>query len=106
MSYPTELMPTAIGVQSYALPARPEAIPAEAWEAVGARLLEAQLIASPPMRIIGAFDALKDHIDVLDYDGLDVVASCAHQMVLYQFGSRVAEALAVRDAAIARINGR
>ena len=90
-NYPTELMPTAIGVQSYGTP--PEA-------AEGA-FAAAQLKVLPVDRIIGAFDALKDHIDVLDADGLDVLASCAQQIVLNGFHGRGVEALAVRDAAIA-----
>lgn len=101
MTYPTELMPTALGIQAYTLPAIPDGVSEEVWNEVGARLLNAQLVVSPAMRIVDAFDALKDHVDKLDADGLAVLASCAHQMLISQFGSRVTEALAVRDAAIA-----
>lgn len=91
MSYPTELMPTANGVQSYTT------APTEAAEAFGV----AQLQASPVDRIVGAFDALKDHVDDLDAAGLAVLASCAQQIVLNGFHGKGAEALTIRDAAIA-----
>lgn len=90
-TYPTELMPTAIGVQSYGTP------PEDAADAFAA----AQLKASPVDRIVCAFDALKDHVATLDADGLDVLASCAQQIVLNSFHGKGVEALAVRDAAIA-----
>ena len=48
-SYPTELLPTANGVQSYTTP------PEDAATAFTA----AQLKASPVDRIVGAFDALR-----------------------------------------------
>lgn len=90
-TYPTDLMPTALGVQSYTTP--PEAA-AEAF-------FYWQMKPSPADRIVGAFDALKDHVETLDAPGLVVLASCAHQIVLYGFQGRAAEALTVRDAAIA-----
>lgn len=91
MPYPTELMPTANGVQSYTT----------APEAAADALAAAQLKASPVERIVGAYDALKDHVATLDADGLDVLASCAQQIVLNGFHGKGAEALSVRDAAIA-----
>lgn len=92
-SYPTELIPTANGVTSYTT------APEEAAEALAA----AQLRLSPVDKIVGAFDALAPHVDVLDEDGLAVLASCAEQIVLNGFHGKAAEALAARDAAIARM---
>lgn len=89
--FPTELIPTANGVQSYMTP--PEAA-AEAFAA-------AQAQVSPVVRIVGAFDALRGHVEALDAEGLAVLASCAQQIVLNGFHGKGAEALAVRDAAIA-----
>lgn len=91
MSYPTELIPTANGVQSYTTP--PEDV-ADAYQA-------ASMKASPVDRIVGAFDALKDQIEALDAEGLAVLASCAQQIVINGFHGKGAEALTVRDAAIA-----
>jgi len=91
MSYPTELIPTANGVQSYTTP--PEDV-AAAYEA-------ASLKVSPVDRIVGAFDALQDQIEALDAEGLAVLASCAEQIVINGFHGKGAEALAIRDAAIA-----
>lgn len=91
MSYPTELIPTANGVMSYTTP------PEEAAEAFAA----AQLRASPVDKIVGAFDALQGHVEALDAEGLAVLASCAQQIVLNGFHGKGAEALAIRDAAIA-----
>lgn len=89
--YPTELIPTANGVMSYATP------PDDAAEAFAA----AQLRASPVDKIVGAFDALQGHVAALDAEGLAVLASCAQQIVLNGFHGKGAEALAIRDAAIA-----
>jgi hypothetical protein len=93
-SYPTELLPTANGVQSYTTP------PEDAATAFTA----AQLKASPVDRIVGAFDALRPHVEALDADGLAVLASCAEQIVLNGFHGKGAEALTVRDAAIAAMS--
>ena len=90
-AYPTELMPTADGVLAYMTP------PAEAAEAFAA----AQVHLSPVVRIVGAFDALRGHVEALDVEGLAVLASCAQQIALNGFHGKGAEALAVRDAAIA-----
>lgn len=92
-AYPTDLIPTANGVTSYTTP------PAGA----AAALAEAQAKASPVDRIVGAFDALKAHVADLDEDGLAVLASCAEQIVLNGFHGKGAEALPVRDAAIAAL---
>lgn len=89
--YPTELMPTAEGVQAYTTP------PEEAAEAFA--YAQAQL--SPVVRIVGAFDALRGHVEALDAEGLAVLASCAQQIALNGFHGKGVEALAVRDAAIA-----
>lgn len=91
MTYPTELIPTANGVQSYTTP------PTEAADAFAA----AQMKASPVDRIVGAFDALREHVEALDAEGLAVLASCAQQIVINGFHGKGAEALTVRDAAIA-----
>ena len=90
MSYPTELIPTANGVLSYATP------PEEAAEAFFAAVAK----ASPVDRIVTAFDALKGHVALLDGDGLAVLVSCAEQIMLNGFHAKGAEALTVRDAAI------
>lgn len=89
--YPKDLVPTANGATAYATP--PEAA-AEAYAAVYAK-------ASPVDRIVTAFDALKNHVEALDAEGLAVLASCAQQIVLNGFHQKGEEALAVRDAAIA-----
>lgn len=91
MSYPTDLIPTANGVTSYATP------PEEAADAFA----EAQTKVSPVDKIVAAFDALKGHVAALDAEGLAVLASCAQQIVLNGFHQKGAEALTVRDAAIA-----
>lgn len=90
-AYPTDLIPTANGVQSYTTP------PEDAAEA----FFSAQLKASPVDRIVGAFDALRGHVEALDAEGLAVLASCAQQIVLNGFHGKGEEALAVRDSAIA-----
>lgn len=90
-SYPTDLIPTANGVTSYTTPP----------EAAETALAEAQTKASPVDKIVYAFDALKAHVGDLDADGLNVLASCAEQIVLNAFHGKGVEALAVRDAAIA-----
>lgn len=90
-AYPTELMPTANGVLSYSTP------PEDAAEAFAA----AQAKSSPVDRIVGAFDALKGHVEALDAEGLAVLASCAQQITLNGFHGKGEEALSIRDAAIA-----
>jgi hypothetical protein len=92
-AYPAELIPTANGVQSYMNP------PEDAAEAFAA----AQLKVSPVDRIVGAFNALRPHVAALDAEGLAVLASCAQQIVLNGFHGMGAEALTVRDAAIAEM---
>jgi hypothetical protein len=94
MTYPTELIPTANGVTSYVT----------APEAAATAFAAAQAKASPVDKIVFAFDVLKDHIGELDADGLDVLASCAEQIVLNGFHGKGAEALPVRDAAIAAMS--
>ena len=89
--YPTELIPTANGVMSYAT------APEDAAEAFAA----AQLRPSPVDKIVGAFDALKGHVEALDAEGLAVLASCAQQIVLNGFHGKGVEALAARDSALA-----
>ena len=89
--YPTDLIPTANGVTSYATP------PAPAADA----FLAAQLRPSPVDKIVGAFDALRPHVATLDADGLAVLASCAQQIVLNGFHGKGVEALAARDSALA-----
>lgn len=89
--YPTELIPTANGVLSYATP------PEEAAEAFFAAVGR----PSPVDKIVVAFDALKGHIEALDAKGLAVLASCAEQIVINGFHGKGAEALTVRDQAIA-----
>lgn len=101
MSYPKDMIPAASAAQSYVLPARPEAVPVEAWETVAARLAAAQAHPSPVVRIVETFDVLKARLADLDAAGVAVVAACAEQIVLNQFHGKAAEALPVRDAAIA-----
>lgn len=93
-AYPTDLIPTANGVTSYAT------APEDAAEAFAA----AQLRPSPVDKIVGAFDALKDHAAALDSKGLAVLASCAEQIVINGFHGKGAEALGVRDAARSRLS--
>lgn len=92
-TYPTELVPTANGIQAYMTP------PAEAADA----LAYAQSQPSPVMQIVLAFGALREHVAALDPDGLVVLASCAEVLVLKNFSNLAAEALPVRDAAIAQM---
>jgi len=92
--YPKELMPTADGASAYGTP--PEAA-AAAYAAVYAK-------ASPVDRIVTAFDALKGHVEALDAEGLAVLASCAEQIVINGFHQKGAEALTVRDAAVAAMD--
>lgn len=93
MPYPTELIPTANLVQSYM------GAPSEAADAFAL----AQTRASPVDRIVGAFDALKAHIEILDGGGLEVLAATAEQIVVNGFHGKSAEALPIRDAAIAAL---
>lgn len=90
MSYPKDLIPTANGVNSYTTP--PDGA-AEAYYAAVAK-------PSPVDKIVGAFEALRGHVDALNADGLAVLASCAEQIVLNNFHGKAADALPVRDAAI------
>lgn len=90
-AYPTELIPTANGVTSYM----------GAPEEAAAAFAIAQGKASPVDKIVGAFDALKGHVEALDAEGLAVLASCAQQIVLNGFHQKQEEALGVRDAAVA-----
>jgi hypothetical protein len=93
MPYPTELIPTANLVQSYM------GAPSEAADAFA----EAQMKASPVDRIVGAFDALKGHLAILDVEGAELLAACAEQIVVNGFHGKSAEALPIRDAAIAAL---
>jgi hypothetical protein len=113
MPYPTELMPTVNGVTSYAFPAPTplgptpsgeEAAAYAAWLADKAAFEAAQLKGSPVDKIVGAFDALKGHVADLDEAGLNVLASCAQQIMLNGFHQKGEEALTVRDAAVAALS--
>lgn len=96
-SYPTEIMPTANGAMSYVLPTRPTEIDEPEWTALGEKLLASQLRPSPVDKIVGAFDVLRTIVPHLDQDGLNVLASCAQQIVLNSWHGKSSEALTVRD---------
>jgi hypothetical protein len=100
-AYPTGLMPVANAEQSYSLPARPAEAGESTWALIEQRFGDAKALISPADRVVGAFDALKDHAALLDAAGMGVLAGCAEQIVLNHFHGRASEALPVRDAAIA-----
>lgn len=93
--YPTDLMPTADGVRDHTPPEEPEEL--------AAAFALFQFERSPVPRIVGAFNTLRPLVETLDADGLVVLASCAEQIALHNFGGLAVDALGVRDAARARL---
>ena len=97
MAHGLPVVATGCAVEGMHLREGSDVLVADAAEAFAA----AQLRASPVDKIVGAFDALQGHVEALDAEGLAVLASCAQQIVLNGFHGKGAEALAIRDAAIA-----
>lgn len=77
-----------------------------AWvppEALAEAIYAAQSIGSPPVREVAAFDALKDHVAMLDADGLRLLCGCAHILAQANFHGRAEVAIPVLLAAHAAL---
>lgn len=109
-AYARDLQGAVVALQSY-VTAPPSLV---------APINEAIAKPSPVDKIVGAYEALKGHMDgkevptsdeegapteleTLDASGYAVLAACAEQIVLHNFHMKASEALGVRDAAIARL---
>ena len=96
-AYPNEPITVATAVQSYS-PAG--SLP----DGVAAAMVAAGLPTSPVDKIVQAFEALRAHVAVLeDEAAVGILAGAAELITLYNFHGKQSEALAVRDAAIARL---
>lgn len=85
MNYPTDLMPVCDAINAYG------GAPEETAEAY----LKAVMNPVPPMKVADAFEALKEHIDVLDQDGLKVLAGCAYVLNMHNFRQLKEQAIPV-----------
>lgn len=73
--------------------------PTEAVDAI----VVAMAHPSPVVQIVGAFNALKGHVETLDVAGLKLLAGCAHMISENAWFGLGSEAYSVRDAAVAAI---
>ncbi len=95
--YPNEPITVASAIQSYT-PAG--SLPDGVEELMDA----AALPTSPVDKIVRAFEALRAHVAALDDPILvGILAGAAELIMLHNFHGKQSEALAVRDAAIARL---
>lgn len=101
-NYPKDIPAVLAAMQSYST----------APMGVASLLGAAMLRPSPVDRMVETFDLLKSYlapgegaeeIELLDAEGLALLAGCAEQIVLGNFHQKQTEALGVRDAAIARL---
>ena len=96
-NYPNEPITIATAIQSFT-PA------GDLPEGVADAMAAAALPTSPVDKIVQAFEALRAHVAVLDDPILvGILAGAAELIMLYNFHGKQSEALAVRDAAIARL---
>lgn len=102
-TYPKDIPAVLSAMQSYS------AAPASIADA----MFSAMTRPSPVDRIVETFGLLAgvmnatpaegEELEILDADGLELLAGCAELLVLYNFHGKQSEALGVRDAAIARL---
>ena len=96
-SYPNEPITVATAIQSYA-PA------GDLPEGVAAAMVAAGLPTSPVDKVVQTFACLREHVAALEDPVLvGILAGAAELITLYNFHGKQSEALAVRDAAIARL---
>ena len=100
-TYPKDPLPVVTALQSYA-PSLP-ALDPEVQDAVALAIADAVAKSSPVDKIVGAFEALRNHVADLDLEGAQILAGAAELIALHNFHGKNVEALGVRDAAIARL---
>jgi hypothetical protein len=93
MTYPTDIPGFQAALVALVTP------PAEAADAVFA----AQGAVSPVLQCVQVLAALSPHVESLNLEAAQLLASAAHLILVGGWHGRGAEALAARDAALDRI---
>jgi hypothetical protein len=103
-NFPTDIPAVRDAILVYELPeGLPTGATEEARDQVVDALIEAQSAASPVNAVVKTFDVLAPLVADLDLAGARVLAGCAHLISANAWHQKGAEALGVRDSAVARL---